>query len=257
MRRRSNQAVIAINAAIFRYLKIKAMKHFLIVFITLITLVSCQHTTGSGNIVTETRNTGSFDAISVGGSFDVEVKNGNSTSVVVEADDNIIKYIQTRVSGNVLKINTEDLHSYSNVHMKVYVTTPGLKAISASASAEVIAEDVLTNSEKLVFKASSSASIRAEVDAPEVVTDANSSATITLKGRTKTHQSEASSSGEIKAFNLLSENTTASASSSGSIEVHASVSLNAKASSSGNIEYKGGATVTKSESSSGSVDKKD
>ena len=233
------------------------MKHFFILLCTVFTLVSCDQTTGSGNIVTETRNTGSFDAISVGGSFDVEVKMGDATSVIVEADDNIMKYIETKVSGNTLKISTEGLHSFSDVHMKVYVTVPVLTAVSASASAEVVGENILTNADKLVFKASSSASIKAEVNAPDIVTDANSSASITLRGKTKNHKTEASSSAEINAFELLTENTTANVSSSANIEVHASVSLNAHASSSGSVEYKGAATVTKSENSSGTVSKKE
>jgi hypothetical protein len=207
-------------------------------------------------LLTETRKTGSFDAISVGGSFEVEVKIGDVTSVVVEADDNIIKYIETKVSGNTLKINTEDLHNYSDVHMKIYITVPALNSIKASASAEVVAEDILKG-DKLTFHASSSSSIKAEVDAPEVESEANSSATIVLTGKTKTHKAEASSSANIDAFGLLSENTMASVSSSADIEVHASVNLNARASSSGSIEYKGAATVIKSENSSGSVSKKD
>lgn len=233
------------------------MKHFLILLFTIFTLASCDLTTGSGNIVTETRKTGSFDAISVGGSFEVEVKTGDVISVVVEADDNIIRYIETKVTGNTLKINTEDLHNYSDVHMKVYVTAPLITSIKASASADVEALSILNGSGRLTFKASSSASIKAEVDAPEIETDANSSATITLTGKTKTHKTEASSSADIKAFGLLSENATANVSSSASIEVHASVTLNARASSSGSIEYKGAATLTKSKSSSGSVEKKD
>ena len=233
------------------------MKHFFILLCTVFTLVSCDQTTGSGNIVTETRNTGRFDAISVGGSFEVEVKMGDAMSVVAEADDNIMKYIETKVSGNTLKISTEGLHSFSDVHMKVYVTVPVLTAVSASASAEVVGENILTNADKLVFKASSSASIKAEVNAPDIVTDANSSASITLRGKTKNHKTEASSSAEINAFELLTENTTANVSSSANIEVHASVSLNAHASSSGSVEYKGAATVTKSENSSGTVSKKE
>jgi hypothetical protein len=232
------------------------MKHFLILLFAVITITSCRFTTGSGNIVSETRNPGSFDAISVGGSFDVEVKIGDVASVTVEADDNIIKYIETRVSGNTLKIRTEGLHNYSDVHMKVYVTVPSLSSISASASADVVANNILTSSSRLTFKASSSASIKAEVNAPEIETEANSSATITLSGKTKSHKTQASSSADINTFNLLSENTIANVSSSANIQVHASVSLNAKASSSGSIEYKGAAAVSKSESSSGSVDKK-
>jgi hypothetical protein len=242
----------------FLYLhKLSAMKYFFFLLFAIFTLTACDQTTGSGNIVTETRKTGSFDAISVGGSFEVEVKMGDALSVTVEADDNIMKYIETRVSGNKLKISTEGLHSYSNVHMKVYVTVPTLTSISAAASAEVVANNILTSSSKLMFKASSSSSIKAEVNAPEIETDASSSATITLTGKTQTHKTEASSSAEIKTFGLLSENTTAHASSSANIEVHASVNLDAKASSSGSIDYKGAAAVTKAESSSGSVEKKD
>jgi uncharacterized lipoprotein YajG len=236
--------------------KYKHMKNFFLLLFTIFTLTACDQTTGSGNIVTETRNLGSFDAISVGGSFEVEVKMGDALSVKVEADDNIMKYIETRVSGNTLKIETEGMHNYSDVHMKVYVTVPSLSKISASGSADVVAENILISNGKLVFKASSSSSIKAEVNAPEIETDASSSATITITGKTKNHKTEASSSAEIKSFGLLSENTTAHASSSANIEVHASVNLDAKASSSGSVDYKGAATVTKAESSSGTVEKK-
>ena len=248
---------LSLRLRVFIFTQISAMKQFLILLFTVFTITSCDYTTGSGNIVTETRNTGSFDAISVGGSFDVEVKTGAVASVVVEADDNIIKYIVTKVSGNTLKINTEDLHSYSDVHMKVIVTAPAIKAISASASANVVADYVLASNEKLTFKASSSASIQADVNAPEVETNASSSGTVTLTGKTKNHTTKASSSGEVKTFGLLTENTRASVSSSGDIQVYASVALDAHASSSGSIDYKGAAAVTKSENSSGSVEKKD
>ena len=233
------------------------MKLSFVLLFTIVTLAACRYTTGSGNIISETRTAGNFDGITVGGGFDVEVKIGPVASVVVEADDNIIKYIETTVSGNTLKIRTEDLNNYSDVHMKVYVTTASLNNIKASASAEVVVSNTITSDNKLSFRASSSASIKAEVNAPEIETDASSSATINLSGKTKTYKAEASSSADIKSFDLLSENTTANVSSSATIQVHASVNLNAKASSSGSIAYKGAATVNKSISSSGSVDKKD
>ncbi|MEI9957281.1 MAG: DUF2807 domain-containing protein [Ferruginibacter sp.] len=56
-------------------------------------------TTGSGNVVTENRTVDNFTGIDVSSSFDVEVKIGSPASVRVEADDNIIKYIVTKVSG--------------------------------------------------------------------------------------------------------------------------------------------------------------
>ena len=233
------------------------MKQVLFFFFALFILASCRFTTGSGNIITETRSAGNFKGISVGGAFDVEVKIGPVTQVTVEADDNIIKYIEITTSGNILKIRTENLHNYSNVHMKVYITTPALTSINASASADVKVLDLIKNDEKLSFHASSSADIEAEIDAPEVEAKVSSSGSVTLRGKTKNYTAQASSSGDIKSAELLTENTDVTVSSSGSAEVHASVSLNARASSSGDIVYHGAANVTKSVSSSGSVEKKD
>ena len=233
------------------------MKQLLLVLTTILTLASCHFERGSGNIISENRKLADFKEITVGSSFDVEVKMGATTDVRVEADDNVIKYIETEVSGNTLKIGFKSNHGFSNTHLKVFITTPELTSVKTSASASVNVEGVLTSSEKLKFKASSSSDINADVDAPEVEAEASSSGTIKLSGKTKTFTAAVSSSGDILASDLMSENTKASASSSGTAKVHASVTLDAKASSSGDIVYHGGATVSKSESSSGSVEKRD
>ena len=248
---------LSLMLRVFIFTQISAMKHFLILLVTIFTLASCDQTTGSGNIVTETRKTGSFDGISVGGGFEVEVKIGDVTSVVVEADDNIMKYIETTISGNTLKIRTEDLNNYSDVHMKVFITAPALRRIKAAASADVEVQDLLKATDQLTFGASSGSSIKAEVDAPQVTSDVSSGASITLKGKTKTYTAQASSGAEIRSRDLLSENTTVKTSSGASAQVHASVTLNANASSGASISYHGAATVNQSVSSGGSITKRD
>lgn len=233
------------------------MKQFLILVSALLVLNSCDYTTGSGNIITEKRTVADFSGISVSSSIDVEVKIGAVASVEVEADDNIIGHIVTKVSNGILKIGLEDLHSISNAQLKVYITTPVLRTVKASSSSSVKVLDVIKDDGKLSFDASSSADIEAEVDAPEVYAEASSSASVTLSGRTKNYKANVSSSGDIKSMELLSENTDISANSSGSAEVYASVTLTANASSSGSIDYKGAASVKQTVNSSGSVDKKD
>lgn len=233
------------------------MKQFLFLLIAASCLVSCDHTTGSGDIITETRQVNNFSGISVGGDFDVEVKIGPSTEVKVEADDNIMKYIETHVSGSTLKIRTEELHNYSDVHMKVYITTPSLTRVSASASARVEVLDLLKSSDRLTFNASSSGNITADIDAPEVEADASSGASVNLTGKTRSYSAQASSGAEIRSYDLLSETTKVQVSSGASARVHASINLNAQASSGGSVTYHGAATVNKAESSGGSVSRKD
>ncbi len=233
------------------------MKQLLVILSAFVMLNSCDYTTGSGNVITETRNVGNFNSISVSSSFDVEVKIGTTAAIRVEADDNIMKYIVTNVSGNELRIKVEGMHNLNDVHMKVFITTPSLIRINADASATVKVLDIIKDAGKLSFTATSSADIEAEVDAPEVEAQANSSGSVTLSGKTKNYKAQVSSSGDIKSAGLLSENADVEASSSGSADVYASVSLNANASSSGSIDYHGGATVKQSVSSSGSVEKKE
>ncbi len=233
------------------------MKQVVFYITALVIFSSCRYTTGSGNIISETRSVGNFNGISVGGDFEVEVKIGPVTEVVVEADDNIIKYIETTTYGGTLKIRTENLHNYSNVHMKVKITTPSLIKVNASASADVLINDVLAWNDKLSFKASSAATIKSEVEAPEIETDASSGATVALNGKTKIYSAEASSGADIKSIDLLREITTVKVSSGASAHVHASVKLNATASSGGSITYHGAATVNNTISSGGTVVKKD
>ena len=86
---------------------------------------------------------------------------------------------------------------------------------------------------------------------------ASSGATININGKTKSHTADVSSGADIKTSDLLSENTTVTASSGASAHVHASVNLNAKASSGANINYIGAANVQKTVSSGGSVEKRE
>ncbi len=234
------------------------MKRFILSAVVVVLLYSCNFVSesGSGNIETQKRNVPAFTGIHASNSIDVEVKIG-SPSVEVEADDNILRYVKTNVSGNMLHIGIENGVSIHNTHIKVYVTVPELNRIEANASAEVKVLDIMKNDGKISFDVSSSADIEAEVDAPEVGAEASSSGSITLRGKTRSYRAQVSSSAEIRSAELLSENTHVSANSSGSAEVYASVALDAEASSSGSVEYSGGATVKSSTNSSGSVHKKD
>ena len=208
---------------------------------------------GSGRVISETRNTENFIAVDASGSVKVELRIGDKNSVVVEADDNVIRYVETKVSGNSLNIKLKELTSLTNVTIHVYVTAPRFQEINASASAEITSKDVLTT-DNIELKANSSGSITAELDAPKVLLFAESSGEVNVRGRTRNLAASASSSGEIKADHLLAENVKAEAESSGDISVFASISVNASASSSGSVSYTGGAPkVVKEENSSGSV----
>jgi Putative auto-transporter adhesin, head GIN domain len=229
------------------------MKKLLTLAAIVFSVASCTHIEGSGNIVTEKRQTGDFKGISVGGSFEVELKAGPVTSVEVEADDNLIKLIETRVSGGILRIETKDNFNFNDGHYKVYIIAPEITSVKSSGAANVKAVDVLKSDSKISLDVSGAANIKAAVDAPEIETEASGAGNIEVSGKTREYTAKASGSGNIKSSKLLSENTDAEASGAGSVHVYASVNLKANASGAGSVYYRGGASVQQRVSGAGSV----
>lgn len=231
------------------------MKQAIHIILASLLLVSCRHITGSGNIITEKRSPGNFKGLSTSSGIEVELKIGDHVEVTVEADDNIVKYVETRVRKGVLSIRFEDGLSLSNTHVKVYVTAPAIDDLRASSAGSITVDDVLVSDGQLSFEVSSSGNITAELEAPEVKVSASSGSDIRLSGKTREYKADASSGASVKTGGLLSERTTVSASSGATATVHASVNLEAKSSSGASIRYRGAANVQKTLSSGGSVSK--
>jgi hypothetical protein len=230
------------------------MKHLLFFSYVLLVLSSCGQNMGSGKIVTEKRQTGNFTGISVGGAFEVEVKNGPETIVEVESDDNVIKFIETNVSGDVLRINTNISSGFNNAHFKVYVTAPEINSIKTSGAANLKVIGQLKSTGKISIDVSGAGNVETVVDAPEVDAEVSGAGKIELSGKTREYTAKVTGSGNLKSGNLKSENTTIRVSGAGTARVHASINLKANASGAGNIFYKGGATVEKKKSGAGNIE---
>ncbi len=231
------------------------MKNILAIVILIGAFTSCEYKSGSGDIVKRTRSLQPFKRVSASGGVTVEIVQGNTQQVVVEADDNIMEDVETIVDNGQLRISMEDGINYSDMHVKVFITTQELTEISGSASADITVVNVLQSSSKIELEASSGSSIKALVDAPQATAEASSGAEIDVTGKTKTLKVKASSGASVDAFELLSEDTYADASSGGTVNTHASVKLDAKASSGGSVSYRGPATTVAKESSGGSITK--
>jgi hypothetical protein len=216
---------------------------------------SCMNSkTGSGNIIKETRSIGSFKSIDASNAVHVDVTMGAKESVVVEADDNIMPYVETNISGGTLKIKLRGINNLTNATINVHVTMQDVNGLNASSAASIESKGMLTGSGKIDLESSSAAKVDVELDAPSVTASASSAGEINAKGRTKSIDADASSGASVKAQGLHAENARAEASSGASVSVFASVSIDGTASSGGDVKYTGGAATMKvNESSGGSV----
>ncbi len=63
---------------------------------------------GSGDVITESRDVSGFDRVVLAGEGRVVITVGASESLTIEADDNLMQYLETTVSGGALEIATSE-----------------------------------------------------------------------------------------------------------------------------------------------------
>lgn len=209
------------------------------IVVCLFVLVSCNGIKGSGHIKKEERTVNSFDGLESSGSIDIDVKYGPSQLVEIEADDNILQYVVTKIENGLLIVTYKPNMSFINTHVKAYVTTPSLDRIYSSGSADIVSRDTLHDAKSIEVKVGGSGDIDAVVNAPSVTGDVSGSGNIQLHGLTRNFDLSVSGSGDAKCRDLMSENTTVDVAGSGTAHVFASLKLTAKVSGSGDIIYSG------------------
>jgi hypothetical protein len=173
---------------------------------------------GSGIGVTEERTVADFDRIDVGGSWEVTVEVGGEKRVEVEADDNLIGYVQTRVENGSLKVTTSKGNFSFRSGPELRVTVPSLSGITLAGSSEARVTGV---------------------QAEHFEAHVAGSADLTVSGRADDLTASVSGSGTLSLFGLEARNATVTVSGSGDANIVALESLNANVSGSGDVRYRG------------------
>lgn len=172
---------------------------------------------GSGVTASEVREVADFTQVQLTGSFEVEVEVGPTTSVRVEADDNIVPLIATTVVGSTLKITARNGFS-TDQPVRVQVQAPQLLGVDQSGSGSVRAGGIVAD--RFVVKLQGSGAIR-------------------LAGRADELVAMIDGSGALAAVDLVTTSATVDLAGSGSAEVQARERLVVAIAGSGAVRYAG------------------
>ncbi len=196
---------------------------------------------GSGNIEKETRTVSSFDALDISNAFDVYLTQGNKESLVIEADDNILKHIYTEVVAGKLKIYTK-----GNIRriktMKAYISFKKLDEIELSCAVEIHGENAM-KFEDLTIDASGASEIYLKLTADRVYLDLSGASEIEFSGSANELVVDASGASEIKAIDFEVDDCILEASGACSVKVFANRNLEVDASGASTVRYKGSPSV--------------
>ena len=208
---------------------------------------------GSGTVVEEWRSVHNFTGTRMGGIGSLHIEQGDSESLRIEAEDNLIPHLQIAVKGNTLEIRTEpgvDLQPTEPVNF--YLTVTDLDSIGVSGSGNVEARSLETNSLSVSVSGSGDVEI-GSLDASDLSVRISGSGDVTISGEVNEQDVTISGSGTYKAGELDSSDANVHASGSGSATVQVSDYLDATVSGSGSVRYTGSPTVESSTSGSGSI----
>lgn len=207
---------------------------------------------GNGIQESEFRNDKGFDEIASSGDFRVTVIPGNTYSVEVTAESNLLPYIETNVNGKKLKITTRGVHSLrQNLPIEVHITTPVLNGISLSGSGLIETGSFLSDNFEITI--SGSGDIDTQISADKIKANVSGSGSIYMEGDAIETSFVISGSGKIKAYNLEQSDCQATISGSGDMFVNVSQSIDANISGSGHVFYVNHPMIRTSISGSGAV----
>jgi hypothetical protein len=226
--------------------------------LSIVLLFSCnigETVEGNANIKKEIRDVNDFTGISVSGPFIVTVQQGNTFSVSVEADENLMQYIEVKKNGSTLQIAEMDGYNLRGTKgLRVTVQLPEVGELSIAGSGTINTQSAIKNTGTIKFSIAGSGKIDAGVDAPEVDVDIAGSGTANLNGQTRKMSVSISGSGDCLAENLKSENCSIDIAGSGLAKVFSSTNLDVSIGGSGDVYYSGKPqNVNKSIAGSGKV----
>lgn len=219
--------------------------------------LAAQAVAGDGRAAGEHRNVPEFNAISVSGSFDVKVRQAAVASVDVQADANLLLFLETVVEdGKTLQIRWKRSASVrARVTPVITVVVTQLQALASSGDSHVRVTALQTPQLATSIAGSGNTELE-KLQTGQLQVSIAGSGDLTAAGQAGRVVVKISGSGNVHAEALKADDVTISIAGSGNAAVQAEKSLTVSIAGSGDVSYSGAATVKSSVAGSGSVRKR-
>jgi hypothetical protein len=218
-------------------------------------LIGDQVIHGSGPVLSEDRSAGRFTAISNATEARVEILQGPTDRVRVRAQENILPYVRTEVSGGALRIYTDPnvlLRPSEAITVEIDIRT--LERITASGSGPVNAP--LVDARRLEINSSGSGDVRLpSLLADSLIVVQSGSGEVNATGSAVRLRVVHSGSGRVETRELQSDHADVTMSGSGGATIRVRQLLRATLSGSGSLRYYGSPSVQQTVTGSGRVER--
>jgi len=231
---------------------------------------------GSGHSVEESREVSGFDRVSLSGLGELIITQGAEESLTIEAEDNLVRYIETEVRSGTLHIDFPDEPRRVNViptdPVRFYLTVKQLSGLSMSGAGRIGASSLKVDdvqisisgagdvdlgsltAKELDIRVSGAGDIDIDaLEADELTLRLSGAGDVDIAGQVKAQQASLSGLGSYGAGDLESQTAKITISGAGGAKVHVTEELDVRISGAGSVKYYGNPTVSKDISGLGKV----
>lgn len=194
----------------------------------------------------------SFNELTVSSGIDLYINQGNSESLTIKGDDDLIKNVIVEQNSGALTIKYKDGinwgRMFSNQSIKVYVNYKDLNSLTASGGSDVFTQNTLkTNS--LNLKASGGADLKLTLAVKDLNLTISGGSDADLKGSGENFVVSASGGSDVNAYGYVVNYAKVNVSGGSDANIYVNKALEAGASGGGDVNYKGSAVLKKTSSS--------
>ena len=208
--------------------------------------------TGSGKVITEERDAEPFHSIEVSGSFKIYLSQDEEHSLTLEADDNLMQYVESSVRNGKLYLSTKGI-GFRNLQLAAYITAPDLDQIKASGAVSIITEAPV-DYPRLKIEASGAAKMDLELYSQKTEIVMSGAGKAYLSGECEEAYFRISGAANLNADKFYCRLVDVRISGAGKAKVNVEDDLTAKISGAGDISYRGNpSTINQSISGAGKI----
>jgi hypothetical protein len=209
---------------------------------------------GSGKVVTESRSVSGFKRVSLSGIGDLTLTQGNTESLEIEAEDNLIGLIESQVRGDTLYIGFKNnINGITPTKpVKYRLSVINLNGVEVSGIGNVSTDSVKTDNLDIVISGMGSIKI-GSLEAQFLSVLISGTGNFEIAGKVDKMKVEISGAGSLHAGDLESKTADMQLSGAGNAKVWVTDSLDVVVSGAGSVEYYGKPVLSVQSSGAGQV----
>ena len=230
----------------------------MIIILSLVLLSACNFTVanGSGKVISQERRVSGFSRVSLSGIGQLIISQGETESLTIDAEDNVLPLITTTVVVDTLHIDFKNDNFQDNViptkPVIYHLAVKNINGIELSGAGSVDAANL--TSDNLTVSSSGAGSVHLRtITAQSISSEISGVGGCDLSGKVTSQTINISGTGNYNAPDLESQDATVVISGAGGATVWAKNALNVTVSGAGTVYYYDNPTITKTISGVGSV----